>query len=48
MKRFKATIRAVWFFFRVLWRREYIGRVGIGESLHCSGVIFDLWMGRFK
>jgi len=47
IRRLKASLRAGAFFFRIIGRTDYVGRVGIGHAIHCSGVIFDLWMGRF-
>lgn len=42
----KALYRAVHFFCRVLWRKDYDGRCSVGETLYCSGVVYDLWMDR--
>jgi hypothetical protein len=46
LKRLNALFRSAWFFFRILGRRDYDGRMGVGHSLYCSRVIFDMWMGR--
>jgi hypothetical protein len=48
MRRLKASLRAAWFFLRILGTDTYDEQqVGVAEAAYCSGVIFDLWMGRF-
>jgi len=45
-KKIYACWRAVYFFFRILWRKDYIGRNSIAESMYYSSVIYDMWMNR--
>ena len=48
MRRLKATLHAISFFFRVLGVDDYDDtQIDVGQALYMSGVIFDLWMGRF-
>jgi len=45
-KKLRAIYRAISFFFRIVWRSDYVGHVSIREAIYCSGVIYDLWTDR--